>query len=93
MPSCAFALFRPASWFWLNPWSVNLPMSLTSATVVAAVGVALLAPAVAERRRTATQIVTTAMAAAQRGILKCSLLYGKSTCCVPALQTGILVAC
>ena len=69
MPSFAFALFRPASWFWLKPRSVNLPMSLTSATVVPAVGLALLEPAVPSAAAP-TQIVTTAMTAAQRGILK-----------------------
>jgi len=44
-------------------------MSLTSATVVPALGFALLDPAVPSAAA-ATQIVTTAIAAAQRGILK-----------------------
>jgi hypothetical protein len=53
----------------LKPLSVNLPMSLMSATVVPAVGLALLLPAVPSATA-AMQIVTTAMTAAQRGILK-----------------------
>src|SRR6267154_5103768 len=69
MPSFAFAVLSPASWLWLKPLSVNLPMSLTSATVVPAVGLALLDPAVPSAAAT-TQIVTTARTAAQRGILK-----------------------
>ena len=32
-PSFDFAVFRPLSWFWLKPLSVNLPMSLISAAV------------------------------------------------------------
>ncbi len=50
IPSFALAVLSPASWLWLNPLSVNLPMSLTSATVVPAVGFALLLPGGAERR-------------------------------------------
>src|SRR5258706_13632754 len=59
-------------------------MSLTSATVVPADGLALLDPAVPSAAA-ATQIVTTAMTAAQRGILKmCPSCYRtKSTVLVP----------
>jgi hypothetical protein len=86
-PSCAFALLNPTSWFWLNPLSVNLPMSLTSEIVSPAAGLALLEPAVPSAAA-ATQIVTTATAAAQRGILKMFPPVGKSTFVSPRYRRG-----
>jgi hypothetical protein len=54
-------------------------MSLMSATVVPAVGLALLDPAVPSAAAT-TQIITTARTAAQRGILKmCPSCYRKKS--------------
>jgi hypothetical protein len=62
-----------------------------SATVVPAVGLALLDPAVPSAAAT-TQIVTTAMTAAQRGILKMFPSCRKIDLLVPPVQTGILIA-
>ena len=78
MPSFAFARFRPASWFWLNDLSLNLPMSLTRATVTDAFDDALPVVAAPSAARPA-QTAATAITNAQREILKMYPPVPKST--------------
>ncbi len=71
-PSFDFASFRPFSWFWLKPLSVNLPMSLTSAAVNEAflVDGALPPPSAALAATVATKAATIA-SAIQRETFTC----------------------